>query len=84
MLTSFPRRWCAHLRARRLGHLYDSEDRPVITVNHAGAPHRLPGPIDDVEDYRADGTQSWGGTMELSNLMNLAERLLVETFNGMP
>lgn len=36
-----------------------------------------------LEDYRPNGTQSWGANMQLPDLINLAERLLVETFNGM-
>jgi len=38
-----------------------------------------------LEDYfPKETTPNWSATIKFSDLINLAEKLLVETFNGMP
>jgi hypothetical protein len=37
-----------------------------------------------LEDYNPKGAQTFSATIDLASLIDLTERLLVETFNGMP
>ena len=37
-----------------------------------------------LEDYTGRGNQSFSATIDLANLIDFAERLLIETFNKMP